>query len=175
MSSANIAFNSPQTLNLDDTAEIQLLLSLKKSVEELRREITSPGPTEGAVVKVANRMQARLTGSDFQITAITPEEQAIGSNGTVQWKWEIKPLSVGRHNLHLTLTAIFNVDGATTRRSIRTFDRTIDVEVTRGQVVAGFIKNNWQWLWAAILLPVAGWLWKRWASKKSAAGGQTDT
>lgn len=165
MHSANVAFNSPQTLNLSETANIQLLLSLKKSIEELRREIASSGPTEGASVKVANRMEARLTGPNFQITAITTEEQAIGANDTVEWKWEIKPLATGTHNLHLTLTAIFNIDGATTRRSIRTFDKTIEVEVTPRQIVVGFVVKNWQWLWAAVLLPIGGWFWKRRTSK----------
>lgn len=169
MSSANIAFNAPQTLNLSDTTQIQLLLSLKKSVEELKREVTSAGSVEGASVKVANRMEARLSGPNFQITAITDEEQAIGANDTVEWKWEIKPLATGRQNLHLTLTAIFKVDGAITRRSIRTFDNTIQVEVTGRQMVLDFIKKNWQWLWAAVLVPLGGWLWKRRKSKETSA------
>ena len=146
ISSANIAFNSPQTLNLNETTQIKLLLSLKKSIEELQREISSssPGSTDGASIKVANRMEARLTGNNFQITAITSEEQAIGENETVEWRWQIKPLSTGFHNLHLTLTAIFEIDGSATRRSLRTFDKSIEVEVTTSQIVSSFIEKNWQ-------------------------------
>lgn len=162
---ANIAFNCPQTINLHETAQIKLLLSLQKSIDELRAAITAGGEREGARVKVLNRMEARLSGPNFQITAITTEEQAVGSIETVEWKWEIKPTTTGHHSLHLTLTALFNIDGATTRRNIRTFDRMIDVEVTTGQRVTEFFRKNWQWLWAAVLLPVAGWLWKRWKSK----------
>lgn len=146
ISSANIAFNSPQTLNLNETTQIKLLLSLKKSIEELQREISSssPGSTDGASIKVVNRMEARLTGNNFQITAITSEEQAIGENETVEWRWQIKPLSTGFHNLHLTLTAIFEIDGSATRRSLRTFDKSIEVEVTTSQIVSSFIEKNWQ-------------------------------
>lgn len=167
MKSANLAFNSPQTINLNDTAQIQLLLSLNKSIEDLQREINSSvsGPREGASIKVANRMEARLTGPNFQITAITTEEQAIGANDTVEWRWEIKPLTTGRHNLHLTLTAIFNVDGSTTRRSLRTFDKSIEVEVTTRQIAIDFIEKYWQWILVAVLWPIASWIWKRWASK----------
>jgi hypothetical protein len=25
--------------------------------------------------------------------------------------------------------------------------------------VSGFIQKNWQWLWAAIVVPIAGYLW----------------
>ena len=158
---ANIAFNSPSTIKLDETAQLQLLLSLQKSIEELSRAIVEAGAREGAKVKVSNRMEARLSGPTFQITAITTEEQAIGSVDTIEWKWEIKPTVAGRHNLHLTLTALINVDGAATRSSVRTFNRTIEVEVTARQRALEFVEKNWQWLWAAILLPIAGWLWKR--------------
>jgi len=167
IASANIAFNVPQTINLYETALIQLKLSLQKSIDELREALTAEGKREGAIVKVSNRMEARLTGANFQITAITSEEQAVGSIGEVEWKWEIKPTTSGKHNLHLTLTALFSVDGESTRKTIRTFDKTIEIEVTPAQLVLKFLENNWQWLWAAILLPIVGWGWKlRKASKK---------
>jgi hypothetical protein len=166
MKSANIAFNTPQKLNINETAEIQLLLSMKKSIEELKGEITSSGQTEGDTVKVANRMEAKLTGSNFQITAITEEEQAIGKNDTAEWNWEIKPQSKGRQKLHLTLTAIFVIDGKKTPKTIRTFDKTIEVEVTAKQASKGFIAKNWQWLCVVIIFPIAGWLWKRRKSQK---------
>ena len=165
---ANIAFNSPQKINLNETAQIQLLLSLQKPMDELREAIAAAGEREGAKVRVSNRMEARLSGPNFQITAITTEEQAVGSIDTVEWKWEIKPTAPGRHRLHLTLTALFSVDGANTRRSVRTFDKSIEVEVTAGQWASEFFGKNWQWLWAAILLPIGGWLWKRWRGKTSA-------
>ena len=77
------------------------------------------------------------------------------------------PTTSGKHNLHLTLTALFSVDGESTRKTIRTFDKTIEIEVTPAQLVLKFLENNWQWLWAAILLPIVGWGWKlRKASKK---------
>ena len=102
----------------------------------------------------------------FSSTAITPEEQAITSAGVTEWKWEVKPTTRGRHYLHLTLTALFHVDGAPTRRALRTFDKIIEVEVTWGQQASEFLGNNWQWLWAAILIPLAGWLWKKWKNRR---------
>jgi hypothetical protein len=168
MESANIVFNSPRNINLRATAQIQLLLDLQKSMEVLRQAISAAGEREGARIKVSNRMEARLSGPSFQITAITPEEQAIGSAETVEWRWEIKPSAAGRHNLHLTLTALLNVDGASTRRAIRTFDKAIEVEVTLGQRASEFLGRNWQWLWAALLLPLVGWLLNRWKGKSRA-------
>lgn len=169
---ANIAFNAPEKLNVASSAQIQLLLSLGQSIDDLRKALTQPGEREGAQVRVSGRMEARLTGQNFQITAITPEEQAITSRGATEWKWDVKPATPGRHSLHLTLTALFEVDGKSTRRAIRTFDKTIQVDVTFSQQVSGFVAKNWQWLWTALLVPLVLLLVKK---RKARAARPIDT
>jgi len=161
MASGSMAFNAPNTINIDDSPEIQLILSLDETVAALKQAITEEGRRLGATVKVSPRMEARLTGNLFQITAITPEIQAVSGNQRTEWKWEVQPKKEGAHELHLTLTALVDVDGYSTPRVIRTFDAVIEVNVTTTQKLGMFFGNNWQWLWAAILLPVGGWLWRR--------------
>jgi hypothetical protein len=156
-----VAFNAPTNINIDDSPQIQLLLSLASTVEELKQSIVEEGERVGASIKVSDRMEARLSGYMFQITAITPEVQAVSKTQQTEWKWEVHPKKEGTHKLHLTLTALLEIDGRSTPRAIRTFDKVIEVNVTATQKICLFFKNNWQWLWAAILLPVAGWLWKR--------------
>lgn len=161
LAKANIAFNAPRSMNLMESAQIQLLLSLEQSVEDLQKMLTQAGDKEGAQIQVSDRMEAHLTGQNFQITATTPEEQAITSKGVTEWKWDVKPTISGRHSIHLTLTALLAVEGHSTRRAIRTFDKVIEVNVTWPQQISRFVANNWQWLWAVILLPLSGWLWKK--------------
>ncbi|QQO55173.1 MAG: hypothetical protein N838_19285 [Thiohalocapsa sp. PB-PSB1] len=161
MEFGSIAFNAPAHINIDDSPQIQLILSLAETVEKLKKSITEEGEKIGATIRVSDRMEARLSGYMFQITAITPEIQAVSKIQQTEWKWEIHPKKEGRHKLHLTLTALLEIDGKTTPRAIRTFDKIIEVNVTETQKIGLFFKNNWQWLWAAILVPVAGWLWKR--------------
>jgi hypothetical protein len=156
-----IAFNAPSNINIDNSTQIQLLLSLAQSVENLKQAIVEEGERIGTNISVSDRMEARLTGYMFQITAITPEIQAVSKNQETEWRWEIYPKKEGKHSLHLTLTALLEINGHSTPRSVRTFDRTIDVTVTPTQKIKIFVKSNWQWLWAAILIPVGGWLWKR--------------
>ena len=157
----NIAFNAPRSINLEDTAIIQLMLGLAMPTNELKEMIKAEGEKEGARIRVSNRMEARLSGPNFAITAITPETQAVTRRDVTEWKWEVKPRTKGRQHLHLTLSVLISVDGASTQRSIRTFDKEIEVEVTWNQQVLSFFEKNWQWLWAAILLPIFGWLWKK--------------
>jgi len=156
-----IAFNAPTNINIDGSHQIQLLLSLASTVEELKQSIAEEGEKVGATIKVSDRMEARLSGYMFQITAITPEVQGVSKIQDTEWKWEIHPKKEGNQKLHLTLTTLLEIDGRSTSRTIRTFDKVIEVNVTATQKISQFFKNNWQWLWAAILLPVAGWLWKR--------------
>lgn len=161
MEFGSIAFNSPTNINLYDSAQIQLILSLAETVEELKQSITEEGVKIGANIKVSSRMEALLSGEMFHITEITPKIQAVSKSQQTEWNWEIHPKKIGNHKLHLALIAHLEVDGHSTPRSIRTFDKIIEVNVSSKQKISLFFKNNWKWLWAAILVPVAGWLWKR--------------
>jgi hypothetical protein len=157
----NIAFNAPQSMNLHDTAIIQLMLGLATPVDELKQMIEAEGDKEGTSIRVSDRMEARLSGPNFAITAITPEIQAVSRSEVTEWKWEVKPSTGGHQYLHLTLSVLLSVEGTSTPRAIRTFDKMIEIEVTWSQRVGSFFNKNWQWLWAAVLLPLVGWLWKK--------------
>jgi len=148
-------------MNLRDAAVIQLVLGLETPIDDLKQMIEAPGEKEGARIQVSDRMEARLSGPDFAITAITPEIQAVSRSNITEWKWEVKPSSSGRRYLHLTLSVLLSVDGVSTPRAFHTFDKMIEVEVRWHQRVGSFFQTNWQWLWAVILAPIAGWLWKR--------------
>jgi hypothetical protein len=161
MELGNVAFNAPKTMNLHDSALIHLVLGVEKEIEDIKKMIEEEGERVGASIRVSNRMEARLSGRNFEITAINPEVQAVARREVTEWKWEIKPRADGRQNLHLTLSALLSVEGESTPRVIRTFDRIIIVEVTIVQKTKVFMQNNWQWLWAVVLVPLAGWAWKR--------------
>lgn len=153
--------NAPHVINIDDTAIIQLLLGLATSTDELKQMIEAAGEKEGTRIRVSDRLEARLSGPNFAITAITPEVQAVTRTDVTEWKWKVQPRSKGLQHLHLTVSVLINVDDASTPRVIGTFDKEIEVKVTFGSQISSFLKSNWQWLWAAILVPVSGWLWKR--------------
>lgn len=165
----NIAFNAPGSVNLHETAVIELKLSMAKPMEELKRTIEAQGVKEGARIRVSERMEARLSGPNFVITTVMPEIQAVSRRELTEWKWEVKPKTEGRHRLHLTLSALLTVNGVSTPRVVRTFDRMIEVDVTLPQRIGAFVEKNWQWLWAAAAAPLVTWLWKRGKSAKQNA------
>jgi len=157
----NIAYNSPSSMNIKDTAIIHLALSLSTALEELKKKVVGIGELEGEQIRISDKMEARLTGPGFSITAITPEEQAVSPSELTEWRWEIAPVKKGRHHLHLTMSALFEINDTPTRRAIRTFDKEIEVEVAWHQNVASFLQINWQWALGTILIPMFVWFWKR--------------
>jgi len=163
---ASIAFNAPTALRKDESAVIQLLLSLKKPVRDLQAELTEIGEREGARVRVSPIVEARLTGSGFKIEAITRERQAVSSTADTEWTWEIKAMEAGSYRLHLTLSALIAVEGDRAPRAIRTFDRTIVIHVTWEERILGFVGDNVEWLWAAIIAPLAGLVLGIWRRRK---------
>jgi hypothetical protein len=166
---ANIAFNAPTELQLGETTVIQLLISGRRPIRQLQRRITALGEREGARIKVSNQVEARLSGLGFRVQAITPERQAVSGAGVTEWRWEIEPTDAGTRRLHLTVAAVIDVRGTQSTHTIRTFERVMNVEVTWSDRVSGFVGDNWQWLWTAILLPLAALVLRRRRKAKPAA------
>lgn len=159
MSSAPVAFDVPKAMQLDDTSEVKLILGPGHDLKELIATLNKDA--EGANIRITDRMEAHLSGTGFQITAVTPELQAVSRADITSWQWDVKATEPGHHPLHLTLTAIFDLGGSLTPRAMKTFDRTIEVNVTFGRKIADFGRGNWQWLWATLLVPLGGWFMKK--------------
>lgn len=161
----NIAFNTPTNLQLGEMATIELLLSPQTLIEQLQNMVNEAGRTEGYTIKISNEMEACLSGSGFKIEAYLPEAQTVSTAKTTKWLWEIEPTKPGNQQLHLTLSARLYHHGLPTSYVVRTFDRTIEVEVNFISRASNFISHNWKWLWTAAIVPIVGWGWKRYKRK----------
>lgn len=160
----NIAYNTPETIQLGDTAVVQLELSPSFSVDELKAMITEPGKKEGESIFMpfSRRVEAHLTGSAFKIVPLGTEiARAVEPGAICEWSWEVTPTQSGTHLLSLTIDAVVVIEGKDAAREKRVFGKPIRVNVTLVQMVAGFISNNWQWLWAVGLVPLGGWMFER--------------
>ena len=158
---ANAAFNAPTTMHLNEPTVIQLLLSGERPIRELKEKITALGEKEGATIKASDAMEAQLTGAGFTIEAVTPAVQLVSGEGVTEWKWEVEPTRVGKRRLHLTLSAIIDLRGKESTYTVRTFERTLVIRVTLRERLTGFVEDNWQWLWSALLIPIGAWLFQR--------------
>jgi Divergent InlB B-repeat domain len=172
-----VVFNVPEeVLTVGASGVVQLLLSAQRPLcrreqRRLKRRITALGEKVGSPIKVADVMEAHLTGSKFKILTVTDERQAVSAQDVTEWKWEIEPTEAGTHRLFLRLSAIIHVGDGSEPRTIRTFDRTLEVRVTFLSQLSSFFEDNWQWLWGAILIPVVGWLASRRRKRAEPATG----
>lgn len=157
----NIVFNAPESISFAKPQRIELVLSPSLSVAELEAQLQDEAGAEAAHIQVSNRMEAQLTGAGFATVAQSPGLQAISSRQTTRWQWDVTPTQHGRQTLHLVLSAYIDVAGRDAPLVVRTFDRDIEVNITFPQQVSGFARDNWQWLWTTLIVPLAGYFWKR--------------
>ena len=158
----NIAFNTPETLQLGQPKVIHLVLSVRKSIDELKSTITVEGKKEGHNIRISDQMAARLSGLGFKIEAITPEAQAISQASVTEWKWLVEATKTNKQSLFLTISVLLDTEKASRiHRQIITFEKKIDVQVTWDRKVVGFVYENWQWLWATFLVPIGAWVMRK--------------
>jgi hypothetical protein len=158
---ANIAFNTPDEMTVGKAEMVQLLLSMKESIEELKAAITATGSLDGATIEVSNKMEAKLTGAGFDIRAVTPDVQVISPSAQTEWKWEVEPVTSDAKRLHLALSAHVLLDGEKIPRVVKTFERDMIVKVNWSREAYEFATGNWEWLWTVLLVPIAGLIWRK--------------
>lgn len=163
---ANVAFTTPDSMKLEETKDIELLVSPTESVETLVNNLGEPGRAGTGTTKFADRMEAKLVSTGFNITAASPEIQPVEPGQNTRWIWQIKPKEGGPQRLDLTLSAVIN-DGKD-RKLITTFKRDIRINVSLGHRASTFIAGlkDAQWLWVAIILPLGGAIYGWWHKKR---------
>ena len=98
--------------------------------------------------------------------------QPVTSDQITRWAWDIEATETGTKHLRLTLDALVTVTGANTLFQITTFDRTLRIRVTWFDHVLALVSGNWQWMWTAILVPIAGLAVRNRRRRRSASPGQ---
>lgn len=156
----HVVFDAPTTMEQDEPKIIELILR----PAPLQTPELSPNQ-QTASARIANTMEATLTGLGFSIVATTPTTQAVSGLQPTVWRWQVTPIQNGVLVLDLSLNALIEVDGHRTSYVIRTLSEEITVTVAAKTRIEDFIHNNWKWLWTTILIPVVGYLIQRYRKK----------
>lgn len=181
MPTGNVVYDPPALMNLDDTKLVNLILGPTKTVVELEEMI--PDKTGRQIlddkIKWYGYMQADMSGTDFDITPVTPAKQLVSKQDVTKWSWSIKAKKPGKQTLYLTLYAIIDEDGVAKPLVIRPFDpKVIEVDVTLYQRAGLFLTtvgSQMEWVLTGItglLIPFALWLSRR---KKGKANDSSDS
>ena len=160
---ASIAYNKPESMNLDQTVTIELLLNPSVPPEALSTQVTETGQVASTSIKITPRMKALLVANDptaFVIQSIHDNpEQLVSSTDTTRWAWLVTAKEAGTERLTLIIYRLVKYEGQDYWREVKTYRTNIDVKVTFGQQLRSL---DWKWIVGvavtALLIP-AFWRW----------------
>jgi multisubunit Na+/H+ antiporter MnhC subunit len=160
---ASIAYNKPESMNLDQTVTIELLLNPSVPPEALSTQVTEPGQVASTSIQITPRMKALLVANDptaFVIQSIHDNpEQLVSSTDTTRWAWLVTAKEAGTERLTLIIYRLVKYEGQDYWREVKTYRTNIDVKVTFGQQLRSL---DWKWIVGvavtALLIP-AFWRW----------------
>lgn len=162
-----VGFYTPTELPWGQTFVQEVVLSPKDAPEALRTAMSDPtAPAEFSRLQIAPRMEARLTGSGFDIEPLSESLQAITSHRPTKWRFKVTPVKSGPQELHLSLLAHIEVEGRDAPLVVETKDAQIEVDITVPQRLAGMLEAHWKWLWAAVVVPTIGYFYRRKTGRK---------
>ena len=165
---ASLAYNAPESMQLEETVTVELLLNPSLSPEQLGKQITESGEVVTGTIEVTPQMKAELKAQDQEAFDIQPLHddpvQLVSSAQTTQWHWWVTAKKGGLQHLTLVVYRLIKFEGQDYWREVETYRATIDVRVTLGQRL---LQLDWKWilgiLLSAIFIP-AFW---RWADKRN--------
>lgn len=157
---ASLAFAIRDRANINEDIKAQLLIDAKKEITQLEKELTVEGNSITKQIQVSKIIIAKLVAPDFEVTAITPEEQLLSLNSTTEWLWILNPKSHGIFEVNLSVIAILNVNGRESKHHLKTFDKTIVIEISQKQILQQWLNKNWQWITSTLIIPLVIFLFK---------------
>lgn len=157
---ANMVLSVPDTANIDEDVRVELVLSLQKAMDELRKDISESGVQHADVILVSRILEVQITAPDFDVKPITPTRQLLSSTKTNSWKWTLRAKSSGVHSIDVSVTAVVELSGARTEHHIKTFNKRVDIEITAQQLLSQWFSKYWQWLATTIIIPLFLWWFK---------------
>ncbi len=168
---ATIAYNVPQSMRLNDTASLELLLNPSVAPSELEAQITQDGEVITANIQITPRMRAVLIAQEADTFVIrsmhASDEQLVSPTQTTKWSWDVTAKKGGIHRLTLQIHRFISVNGAEEWRLVEAYRRDIEVQVTMAQRL---LMLDWKWivgiLVTALLVP-AFWRWADQRRKQS--------
>lgn len=166
---ANIAYNKPSKMRLNESVTIELLLSLGRSEEQLKKELSETGvPQSAGGVEATPKMKAVLSSPDEDAFSIRPLHddpvQLVSGVETTKWSWYVTAQETGPKTLNVVIYRLLVIDDEEYWREVEKED--IPVNVT---AISRLEALDWKWI-AGILITLAAipvfWRWYDQRNKK---------
>ncbi len=146
-----ILYNPPQEMKVGEEERIEVRLT-KTSTENLTEGIRGRGEPIIENISVGTLMKVHLTGDNFEVKALSDEEQIVSSENFTQWEFDVTPLQSGVQSLQLVVTVRIKLPGlGEERRNYPVFEKQINVNVNIVYSIKKFMITNWQWIFTTFI------------------------
>lgn len=156
LKAGTIAFNTPDTMTLEEAQLIHLVLSPTPADVSIQKQVTGGGTVVTAEARYSRVVEARLEGEAFKISTASAARQPMSEAEPTEWRWQIVPKVPGTHQLFLSLYAVVLVDGERHERLLKTFERKLSVTVSFSRSPVAFMRHNPAWGMAGAGLAILG-------------------
>jgi len=155
--------NAPHEMRVGMAERFVLRIASVGQNKGITADLPAGAQNATSEVHVTPTMRAKLSGNGFVIEKTSPEEQIIGGGTFTEWLWQVTPTDSGDHELVANVQVV--LDGRPKAFPAKFWLVHVKPNVIRSTKL--FIKSNWQWLLTAMIIPLAGFLWRQ--RKKKAA------
>lgn len=152
----NTAIVTPAEAKQYEGFEVSLQLDTKRLadlVNEIGRISTAGTNIQGISGMISPEMKAEISGENFSIDNLGPQEQLYLLDGKTHWTWYVIPESSGRNMLKFYLHLLTYDDGKTVPMVVGVAD--VNIVIIPNPSV--WMARNWGWLAAFLILTVVGW------------------
>ncbi len=147
---ANFAFRAPDTMTVNESRDVVLLMSagmaraaLKDTIIFAFAEADRKGKISEDSVKYTQILEAELRGEGLDITPITPGKQLVGRQNYTRWVWSVKSREPGTKTLDVALNLVIEQGGREPmKHTIKTFKRKIFVHELKTNVFKTWFNVN---------------------------------
>ena len=119
-------------------------------------------------ISISPIMSAKLLGGrdSFIIDTLSTEFQNISKQGYTEWTWNLIPIKSGDNLLKLNVKIRIKEDGESYYKDIVVYDKKIKVKSNLRFSIISWFKENWQWFFVIILIPLIKWLYEEWKKNR---------
>jgi hypothetical protein len=170
----NIAHSAPSNMQVDETAEVTLLVSPSLTTDELASEITTSDEIRTAAINITPWMLAELISPNpdaFDIRPIHEDaQQPLSTVEPTEWKWLITAEEEGDSRLILVISRLVQVEGRESWRQVEEYRYPIEVSITFGGRLRNLTAGLWdvKWWIGGIIFPILAYFIIRRLDRKGA-------
>ena len=154
-----IAFNPPEVMKVGRPERVEARIT-KDQNTDLLSTLKGRGHPHIEGINVYEFMRVDLSGDDFIIEKLNESDQVITPLGFTEWSWTVTPQKKGVKVLHLHVSIRIKLPDSEKTKGHPVIDKQIVVIVNPAYSVKHFVKEHWKWLITALVIPLAGLIWK---------------